>query len=227
VIEPSGWAVRIRMTRMAQPDFHDQAPAYVLDALDPEDRWTYERHLDECERCREEVAALREIAGELAFAAEGPAPPPQLRERILSAARSEPRTATVVPLRRRWLFPATAVAAVAAACAAIGLGLWANSLRGGPTEQRVVPVQGAAGNLIVADDRATLVVCLEQVPAGRTYEAWVIREDEPRPAGLFRGGCRSVPLEEPVRSGNVVAVTLERAGGSEKPTGDILASANV
>jgi anti-sigma factor RsiW len=212
---------------MAQPDLHDQAPAYVLDALDPEDRWTYERHLDTCERCREEVAALREIAGDLAYAAEGPEPPPELRDRILSAARSEPRIAPVVPLRRRWLFPTTAVAAVAAACAAIGLGLWANSLRSGPAEQRVVPVQGAAGNLIVAGDRATLVVCLDEIPATRTYEAWVIRNDEPSPAGVFAGGCRSVRLEEPVRRGSVVAVTLERAGGVDEPTTDPLATANV
>jgi anti-sigma-K factor RskA len=212
---------------MSETEIHSLAAAYALDALDPEDRWTYERHLDACERCRDEVSALREVAGELAYAADGPEPQPELRDRILSAARAEPRTATVVGLRPRWLFPATAFAAVAAACAAIGLGLWANSLRGSPAEQRVVPVQGAAGNLIVTGDSATLVVCLDQVPAAKTYEAWVIRDDQPRPAGLFRGGCRSVPLEEPVRRGNVVAVTLERAGGVDKPTTDPLATANV
>jgi anti-sigma-K factor RskA len=211
---------------MAQPEIHDLAAAYALDALDPEDRWTYERHLDSCERCREEVAALRESAGELAYAAEGAEPPPELRDRILAAARAERRTATVVPLRRRWLFPTTAVAAVAAACAAVGLGLWANSLRDRPS-QRVVAVQGAAGNLIVDGDRATLVVCLEKVPAEKTYEAWVIKDDRPRPAGLFPGGCSSVPLDEPVKPGNVVAVTLEAAGGSDEPTTAVLASANV
>lgn len=211
---------------MAQNDIHDLAAAYALDALGPEDRWTYERHLDGCERCRGEVAALRDSAVEMAYAAEGPEPSPDLRDRILAAAREEPRTATVVPMRRRWLFPATAVAAVAAACAAIGLGLWASSLRD-QGEQRVVAVQGAPGNLIVAGDSATLVVCLDRAPADRTYEAWVIQGERPRPAGLFPGGCRSVPLEEPVDEGDVVAVTLEPAGGSEQPTTDILASARV
>lgn len=211
---------------MAQNDIHDLAAAYALDALDPEDRWTYERHLDGCERCREEVAALRDSAVEMAYAAEGPEPPPELRDRILAAAREEPRTAEVVPMGRRWLFPATAVAAVAAACAAIGLGLWANSLRG-EEGQRVVAVQGAPGNLIVAGERATLVVCLDRAPADRTYEAWVIEGERPRPAGLFPGGCRSVPLAEPVGEGDVVAVTLEPAGGSERPTSEILASARV
>lgn len=211
---------------MARTEIHDLAAAYALDALDPEDRWTYERHLDTCERCREEVAALRDSATELAYAAEGPEPPPELRERILAAARNEPRTAKIVPLPRRWLFPATAVAAVAAACAAVGLGLWANSLRDGPP-QRVVAVQGAPGNLIVSGDRATLVVCLDEAAPSKTYEAWVIEAQRPRPAGIFPGGCSSVPLDEPVEPGDVVAVTLEPAGGSDQPTSDVLATARV
>ena len=211
------------MTRMAQSDIHDQAAAYALDALDPEDRWTYERHLDTCDRCRDEVATLREIAGELAYGADGPEPAPELRERILDAAKAEPRTATVVPMRRRWLFPATAAAAVAAACAAVGLGLWANSLR---DTQRVVAMDGG-GSLIVEGDQATLVACVDEPPAGKAYEAWVIEDDRPRPAGLFAGGCRHVPLDEPVEPGNTVAVTLEDAEGSDRPTSDILMSADV
>jgi anti-sigma-K factor RskA len=211
---------------MAQPEIHEQAAAYALDALDPEDRWTYERHLDTCDRCREEVATLRDIARELAYAAEGPEPSPELRDRILDAAKAEPRTATVVPIRRRWLFPATAVAAVAAACAAVGLGLWANSLRDRPVEQQVVPMQGG-GSLIVADGDATIVACLEDPPPGKTYEAWVIEGGAPRPAGLFSGGCRSVPLERPVGEGDTVAVTVEDAGGAQTPQGEILMQADV
>jgi anti-sigma-K factor RskA len=213
------------MTRMAQPEIHDLAAAYALDALDPEERWTYERHLDTCERCREEVAALRESAKELAYAAEGAEPPAELRDRILAAARAEPRTATVVPIRRRWLFPATAIAAVAAASLAIGLGLWANSLRDGPS-QRVVAMEGG-GSLVIEGEQATLVACVDAPPAGKAYEAWVIEEETPRPAGLFSGGCQHVPLEEPVEPGNTVAVTLENARGSDQPTSDILMSANV
>jgi anti-sigma-K factor RskA len=213
------------MTRMAQPELHDLAAAYALNALDPEDRWTYERHLDTCDRCRAEVAALREGAAELPFATVGPEPRPELRDRILRAAREE-RPARVVPLRRRWLFPATAVAAAAAAVAAIGLGLWANSLRD-PADQRVVAMNGGAGQVVISGDEASLVTCVEPAPAGKTYEAWVIAGDVPRPAGLFAGGCRTVELTRPVEGGNTVAVTLEDEGGVPAPTGDILMSANV
>lgn len=213
------------MTRMAQPEIHDLAAAYALDALDPEDRWTYERHLDTCEHCRAEVAELREGAAELPFATVGPEPPPALRERILRAAREE-RPARVVPLRRSWLLPVTAVAAAAAAIAAIGLGLWANSLRG-QVDQRVVTMSGGAGQVVISGDEGSLITCVERAPAGRTYEAWVIAGDVPRPAGLFPGGCGTLELTSPVEAGDTVAVTLERAGGVPAPTGDILMSANV
>jgi anti-sigma-K factor RskA len=197
-----------------------------LDALDPEDRWTYERHLDTCDTCRREVAALREGAEQLAYASEGPEPRPELRERILRAAREERAPQVVLFRRRRWALPLTAAAAVAASLAAVGLGLWANSLRGG-AEQRVVPMTGGAGRVVVSGDSAELLTCVRQAPAGKTYEAWVIEGDTPRPAGLFRGGCTDVPLTEPVASGSTVAVTLEPAGGVPRPTGDILLSADV
>jgi hypothetical protein len=127
-------------------------------------------------------------------------------------------------MRRRWVLPATAVAAVAAACAAIGLGLWANSLR--DQSARVVAMEGG-GSLIVAGDDATIVACVEDPPAGKTYAAWVIEDGTPRPAGLFAGGCRSVPLERPVSEGATVAVTLEDEPGAEAPQGEILMQANV
>jgi anti-sigma-K factor RskA len=55
----------------------------------------------------------------------------------------------------------------------------------------------------------------------------VIENEVPKPAGLFRGGCGSVELTRPVERGDTVAVTLEEAGGSQVPTGDVLMSANV
>jgi anti-sigma-K factor RskA len=215
------------MMRMAQPELHDLAAAYALNALDPEDRWTYELHLNTCERCRQEVAELRESAAELAYAGEGPAPPKELRERIIRAAREE-RPGAVVPLRRRrWLLPATAAVAVAASFAAIGLGLWANSVRNDQVQQRVIPTEGAAGQLIVSGNDATLVTCLDAPPPNKTYEAWVIEGGTARPAGLFSGGCRTVELSRPVRSGNTFAVTVEDEAGAQTPHTKPFMSANV
>jgi len=235
---------------MERTDIHDLAAAYALNALDPEDRWTYERHLDTCEPCRDEVAALREGATELAYAAEGPEPSPDLRERILRAAREE-RPAPVTPTRRRWLFPTTAIAAVAATVAAVGLGLWGNSLRSDVDEARSAAadaelvenilahgdarrfeLEGAAGNVLVSvDGEAVLAVCdLRRPPAGKTYQAWVIEGGPPQPAGVFApddDDCVTFLLRLPVDAGGMVAVTLENEGGAQAPTGEILMSANV
>ena len=211
---------------MTQPELHDLAAAYALDALDPEDRWTYERHLDTCDRCRKEVASLREGAAQLAYAAEGPEPPRELRERMLRAAREE-RPAKVSMLGRRWMLPAAALAAAAAAVAAVGLGLWANSLRDEVNRQRVVTLSGAPGHVVISGDEAALTACLRPAPANKTYEAWVIADKTPRPAGLFQGGCRTFKLTRSVARGDTVAVTLESEGGADTPHGDILASANV
>jgi anti-sigma-K factor RskA len=217
---------------MNQTELHSLAAAYALDALDPDERRSFERHLEDCGRCQGEIASVREAVAQLGRAPEGPEPQPELRERILDAARTEPQEAVVIPFRRRWLFTATAAAAVAAACVAVGLGLWAASLKSALNEERadaarVVELTGAPGNLVVQGDQAVLVACLAEAPADKTYEAWVIEDGVPRPAGLFAGGCRNVRLTEEVEPGNTVAVTLERTGGVNKPEGDILLSADV
>jgi anti-sigma-K factor RskA len=226
-------------------DLHELVAPYALDALDADERARFERHLAECERCSAQLAELQEAAGALAFAAEGPEPPPSLRGRILESARAE-SPAKVVPFpRRRWALPAVAAFAAAAACLAVGLGIWASSLSRSLDRERsakasyaravellgggaqVKTLADAEGGLLVTPGGgdAALVVCgLSPAPPGKTYEAWVIEGKTPLPAGLFRGGggCPPVLLDRKVPAGAIVAVTLERKGGVQKPTGPIL-----
>ena len=213
---------------MAEP--HDLTAAYALDALDPAEEREYESHLATCERCREELAALREASASLAYVAPAPAPPVELRERILEQARSE--RAQVTPLRpRRRLTYALAAAAAAAACLAIGLGVWAATLSDRLDRQKSintiladgqrVPLQGANGQLVVTDsgDAALVVSGLAAAPEGKTYELWVIDGGKPRPAGLFQGGGRQVVvLNRSVSRDATVAATIEDEGGVDAPT---------
>lgn len=225
---------------MEDGSLHELSAAYALDALAGDDLRSFESHLASCERCREDVAAFRAAAAELAYDAL-PRPAPELLERrILNAARAER------PARRerRWAFPAAAVA-VAAAAAAIVLAVWATHLSNSLDRERTahkrdarviailaqpgarqVPTKGGSGMLVVAPTREGVLVANNLPPAGRgkTYEAWVIDGKLARPAGLFRGGAGSkvVKLTKPVAPGATVGVTLERAGGSKTPTGAIL-----
>jgi anti-sigma-K factor RskA len=202
---------------------HQLTAAYALDALDEDEREAFEAHLAECGRCREEVAGLGSAAAALAFAVEGAAPPPALRERVLDAARAE--RPNVAPLRPRWAYPVAAVAAVAA-CAAVALGIWNVSLhdRLGNTHaiERIPVSSGPAGSFVVYADRSAALVLpgLSAAPSGKTYEAWVIRGKQVSPAGLFqaRRGTTYVPIAGKVPKGSVVAATVEPAGGSPQPT---------
>ena len=214
---------------------HDLTAAYALDALDPEDAREYEVHLARCERCRAELASLSEAATALAYATEAPAPPAELRARILQQASRE--RSNVVPLRPRWAVPVATVAA-AAACAAIGLGIWAASLSGKldrreealARQERVAQILARPDSRTISFPQGTLVVTrtgeaalvlrnLDQAGSGLTYEAWIADQGAPEPAGLFDGGeVVAVPLERPVREGASVLVTKEKAGGVQVPT---------
>lgn len=199
---------------------HDLVAGYALDALTPEEERGFEEHLAGCSRCREELAGFSTLAASLAFAAPESKPSPQVRGRVLAAARAD--RAKVVPLRPRWAYAAVAVAA-AAVCAAIGLGVWGATRPGtGPEAIRALPLRGAAGTVLVADNRlATLVVSgLTRAPAGKTYEAWVMKGQAARPAGLFSGSAPTtvLRLSSPVPAGARVGVTIEPAGGSPHPT---------
>lgn len=71
-------------------DLHSLAAPYALDALEPDERRRFERHLRSCERCAGEVRALTEDAVRLAWSTAAP-PPAALRERVLSAVRVTPQ----------------------------------------------------------------------------------------------------------------------------------------
>jgi anti-sigma-K factor RskA len=193
-------------------DPHDLTAAYALDALDPDEAEAYERHLSQCEECREQLAQLNETAAALAFGAVAPAPPAGLRTSILDAAAAE-RSNVVPLLRRRWVTRGLAVAAAAVACIVVGLAV---SLSQSSRTKAVI-----ASLVFHANRTATLhITGLSAAPSGKTYEAWVIPPGgAPRPAALFPGGTSTtVRLPGTVPRNAVVAVTVERAGGVDKPT---------
>lgn len=225
---------------MADETIHDLTPAYALDALDAHEEERYVEHLATCERCREELAVLRDPVAALAYGVESPAPPPALRERILEAARSE--RSTVVPIRRR-LPAALGAAAAVAATVAIALGLWAASVSDDLDRERSVvailadpqaksiPLEGADGRVVVTDSgEAALVVSgLDPAPEGKTYEIWVAEDGRMLPAGVFDANHERdvVRLTRPVPPGGGVAVTVEDEGGTDAPTGDPIFTAGI
>jgi anti-sigma factor RsiW len=211
---------------------HELTAGYALDALDPEERRAYEDHLEDCERCQEELGSFWQTTEALAVAASGPAPGDALRGRILAAARAEPQNVVPFASRRARVVPALASVAAVAAVVALAVGLWATRLSGDLEDTRLalerereaatvladpaartVALEAGQGRLVVLPDgRAVLVLDeLDRAPEGKTYEAWIVERGAPAPAGIFPGGeARDVvPLDGAVDPGDVVAVTIE------------------
>lgn len=224
---------------------HELTAGYALDALGPEERAVYELHLAECEHCREELASFWETTAALAVAASGPEPNAALRERVLEAVRAEPPQ-SVVPFesRRRRLAPALGAVAAVAAVVALVLGIWGASLSSDLDDTRAalelqqataqilvdpeaqsVTLQTGDGRLVVdPDGRAVLVLDgLAAAPSGKTYEMWIAPGGDigsANRAGLFPGGDGTAVerVDGTVEPGDVVAVTIEAAGGVDAPT---------
>ena len=224
---------------------HELTAGYALDALDPDERRAFEAHLSGCERCQEELASFWETTEALAVAASGPEPSPDLRERILADVRAEPPQ-VVVPFesRRRRAAPVLAAAAAIAAVVALGIGLWASSLSSELDDTRAalkrqqtaaevlvdpdaksVALQDGSGHLVVdTNGRAVLVVDVYPLGSSQTYEMWIAPQGDinaAKPAGTFpgiEGGLETELVDGVVSSGDIIAVTVEKAGGVSAPT---------
>lgn len=82
-----------------------------------------------------------------------------------------------------------------------------------------------------ADQGVLVAQGMPDVESDETYELWLIHDGTPVNAGLFRPGEGGAAIAEvdgtSVRGAELVAVTVEPAGGSVKPTGPVLASAEL
>jgi anti-sigma-K factor RskA len=224
---------------------HALSGSYVLDALSEPERESFERHLQHCALCTDEVRGLRETAARLGLA-KTLDPPPQLRPRVLSAAyrtrQLPPPVAERIGLERRRRIPRLAAALAAAALVVVAtLGITQVVTRhqpgGAPTANaaisRVVTAADAqtetartsAGGTVTvvvsAGQRAAVVSAtgMRSLPASETYQLWVIGPHGARSAGLLSGtGQVGQVLASGVASGDRIGITVEPAGGTSSPT---------
>ena len=95
---------------------------------------------------------------------------------------------------------------------------------------QAVPQAGARVFLDPVTGRAILFAYdLPVLSVDQLYELWAIGPAGPRPAGVFRpddSGRARLEIEDPdlLRNVQVLAVTVEPAPGTERPTGEIILS---
>lgn len=212
---------------------HALSGAYVVDALDDDERAMFERHLPTCVDCQAEVDSLREAAALMSAATAVPAPP-SLRASVLAgiatvrplppltAPRDEQEpvhSAVVVPLRRH-RFRLGALAAAAAVLAVVGVGAVTHPWTGGTSQ---VQHLSAADQVIAASDAQHVSISFKD-----GSNATVVRSPSEGRAVLLTEGMAQPPSQKVYElwlrkpTGQMVPAGLLTAGGDSKTllTGD-------
>jgi len=215
-------------------EFEQLAGLSALRVLDGEEEQRFERHAEQCERCRLIVRVDRETLGTLSLAAPEMDPSPDFKRRLMDRAASElaqerappepillrprERPPKVVPLWRRSVW-ATSLAAL------LVLGLFSyagfNALMNQVVGTYAV-AQGPASMTVTVRRSGSVELEMHGVadpPPGFVYEAWIIPPGrQPVAAGVTPTGDAKLPLSSDAR-GATVAVTLERGpSGAMAPT---------
>ena len=214
---------------MTHDDVRLLASEYVLDALDQAERAAVDRHLAECADCRALFAEEARVLDALGRGVPQVPPPAALRDRVLATAR--PRASA-----SRGIYPWLAAAAAVILLAGAG---WQLSRRNAEHDRSMAIV--AAADLVQFELRGDasapararalwshrhgMVFTAEglaPLPAGRTYQLWVISRGAPISAGVFeaRDGQARIVMATPgtLTQVDAVAVTVEPAGGLPAPS---------
>jgi anti-sigma-K factor RskA len=233
---------------MDRERFDELKGAFVLGALPEGERRELEEYLAAHPERQAEIDELGAVAGLLAFSPHEQEPSPELRRRVMEVVKAEaaPRSARRRSVFTRFgeYLGARSLALGAAALLVIGLLLWnvllhnqVNNLQGqvkdAQTQQQVqqgrtIELQGSWADQgvhaeLTSIDKNQVILMVKNMPSvpdDRTCQVWVIHGDTPEPSGLFRpqGNMTATPITHSIKKANAVAVTVEPAGGSKKPT---------
>lgn len=225
----------------------DDLAAYALGALRSTEAEGLERHLEDCEDCRERLRWLKPAVDVLPATAEQLSPPASLRENLMRAVRAEaaeaePGASRSARTRPEWrgalrlaLRPAS-VFAVVLLVAGVAIGY---AVRGTDTPSgSFIEAQTSSG--LARDVSATLekrgdsailhVHELPKIDRDEVYEVWVKRGNAVEPASLFalhRDGSAEAAVPGPLEGADAVLVTREPQGGSAQPTNPPLLKASL
>jgi anti-sigma-K factor RskA len=235
-------------------NIHLYAGAYALDALPADERALYERHLASCEACRAEVDDYRATAAHLGSAEATSPPASMRAAVLAQVERTRqlPPGDGQLPRFAERVRPILLPVAAASAALALTLGGVTAYLVGenaqlrsevAQTEQELAQLLTAPARVVLEapqgvtagflyseqDDHGVLVVPgLDALDVPLAYQLWLFHDGVPVPAGVFSapadGGPVLFPAEAQVAGAELVAVTVEPAGGLPEPSGSVVLS---
>jgi anti-sigma-K factor RskA len=207
---------------------HDDVEAYVLGALDEDDRVAFAQHLEGCPSCARETASYVPVLRALRDVAPPAAPP----------LRSPSKTAKTAAWRPRALYPIAA--AVILGVGAIGGAGFHHMISSdmmtvaemGTSSAQDIPLSGAgvSGRAIVGLERhrtAFVVAGLPPPGADRDYQVWVTSGATSSPGVLHRSmqGFEVLIVQgDALHEARTITITLEPSGGAKTMSGKPLIS---
>lgn len=239
---------------MEEEEFRDLAAGHALNALSAEDELRFQQLLATHPAWSTIVATELDTAAALADGVDEVVPRPQVRDALLAKITSVPQDARVddaapppeaAPVHRRsrsrtWF----ALAASLAFILALGIGGLALGRLLTPEDgaqvalEQIQDAPDAQSASVVLDDGASAtahwsastgraVLVTDGMPTledDKTFEMWFIRDGTPLPAGTFSADDAVSELAGTFQPGDVIAVTVEAAGGSPSglPTTDAM-----
>ena len=222
-------------------------PAHALGILSSQEAETVQQHLEECASCREELWAYEAVSADLALAVPETEPPAALEQRLMDRVTSRPESgptwlgrlqaqaATIWGQLR--LRPAWTGATALVLLLALFL-VWTGIPGRSPTTNFPTFVMAgtdfapeASGIVISSEDGLHGTVVVQRLPTLdeeiQTYQLWLIEAGAWEDGGTFSVdedgyGARYASADILLTSYDAFAVTVEPAGGSSTPSGQVL-----
>jgi anti-sigma-K factor RskA len=223
-------------------------PAYALGALDAAEAEQVAAHLSHCATCQAEWHLLQAITDDFPLALEQVEPPARLRQQLMDRieAAEIPLQASfwqqlMVVFRQHKAIAISQLALLTliAILLVSNILLWQqlNELESRPQPGQMQPIHlnntglipNADGYLIISADGLNGAIILDQLPQleAQEYQLWLVKNGERTSGALlsvdelgYGGGGVDTP--EHLFNYTWAEVTIEAAGGSPQPTGDVI-----
>jgi anti-sigma-K factor RskA len=228
---------------------HHLAAAYAFNALDEQERRSFEAHYPSCDICAREVLEFQETTTHLADA-EATTPPASLNRSVTAAVQTTRQVSPLLPdsvvdldQRRRRNTPRPILLAAAAAAVVFVVGIVGTTIRSRPNQTDLLiaapdaittELTGSAGTVEVvwsAQRDQVLITAegLESLEPGLAYQLWFVNGTV-SPAPTFttdENGATTTLLDVDDLDPQGWGVTIEPLAGSRQPTSEVLYSGTI
>jgi len=228
---------------------HEMLPAYALGCLDEEEALLVSEHLGTCAKCNEQFLEYRSTVDAMAYGTPGIRPLDSLKQKLMRGIQPTADIPSVIqPASKRWKWkslwqgfsPAWAFASLALiiSLSVTNFMQWHNTQTlqdGVAVDLLVLKMKGTHrapkgdGTFVISQGRKKGVLVASDLPVpdeSRQYQLWMKKDGQHVSGGVFSVtptgyAVLEIQSTESLSSFRSFEITLEPAGGSPTPTGNL------